>query len=63
MSKKYQEYKGLDLPGVGKSVLDYWEKNDIFGKSISESCFVLEGDSKVGTYKVYAIFVESAGTE
>ena len=35
MSKKYQEYKGLDLPGVGKSVLDYWEKNSIFDKSIT----------------------------
>ncbi len=35
MSKKYQEYKGLDLPGVGKSVLDYWEKNKIFDQSIT----------------------------
>ncbi len=35
MSKKYQEYKGLDLPGVGNSVLEYWEKNDIFGQSVS----------------------------
>ncbi|HSZ26164.1 MAG TPA: isoleucine--tRNA ligase [Cytophagaceae bacterium] len=35
MSKKYQEYKGLDLPGVGKSVLEYWEKNAIFEQSIT----------------------------
>ncbi len=35
MSKKYQEYKGLDLPGVGKSVLEYWEKNTIFDQSIT----------------------------
>ncbi len=35
MSKKYQEYKGLDLPGVGKSVLEYWEKNNIFEQSVT----------------------------
>jgi isoleucyl-tRNA synthetase len=35
VSKKYQEYKGLDLPGVGKSVLEYWEKNAIFEQSIT----------------------------
>lgn len=35
MSKKYQEYKGLDLPGIGKSVLEYWEKNGIFEQSIT----------------------------
>ncbi len=35
MSKKYQEYKGLDLPGIGKSVLEYWEKNNIFDQSIT----------------------------
>jgi isoleucyl-tRNA synthetase len=35
VSKKYQEYKGLDLPGVGKSVLEYWEKNNIFEQSVT----------------------------
>jgi isoleucyl-tRNA synthetase len=35
VSKKYQEYKGLDLPGIGKSVLEYWEKNNIFDQSIT----------------------------
>ena len=35
MSKKYQEYKGLDLPGVGKSVLEYWDKNKIFEQSVT----------------------------
>jgi isoleucyl-tRNA synthetase len=35
VSKKYQEYKGLDLPGVGKSVLEYWDKNNIFDQSIT----------------------------
>jgi isoleucyl-tRNA synthetase len=35
VSKKYQEYKGLDLPGLGKSVLEYWEKNQIFEQSVS----------------------------
>jgi isoleucyl-tRNA synthetase len=35
VSKKYQEYKGLDLPGVGKSVLEYWKKNNIFEQSIT----------------------------
>ncbi|HVD98522.1 MAG TPA: isoleucine--tRNA ligase [Cytophagaceae bacterium] len=35
MSKKYQEYKGLDLSGVGKSVLEYWEKNKVFEQSVT----------------------------
>ena len=35
VSKKYQEYKGLDLPGIGKSVLEFWEKNNIFDQSIT----------------------------
>ncbi|MFT7613947.1 MAG: isoleucyl-tRNA synthetase [Parvicellaceae bacterium] len=35
MSKKYQEYKGLDLPNVAKEVLEKWEADNIFEKSIS----------------------------
>ncbi|QEC51202.1 isoleucyl-tRNA synthetase [Anseongella ginsenosidimutans] len=30
----YKEYRLLDLPGVGKEVLAYWEKNGIFEQSI-----------------------------
>ena len=35
MSKKYTEYKGLNLPYVAKEVLDKWEEKNIFEKSIS----------------------------
>ena len=35
MSAKFPEYKGLDLPKVADEILDYWEDNDIFEKSIS----------------------------
>lgn len=35
MSKKYNDYKSLDLPGLSKEVLDFWEQHDIFHKSIS----------------------------
>ena len=34
MSKKYNEYKQLNLPQVADEILDFWEKNDIFQKSI-----------------------------
>lgn len=34
MSKKYNEYKQLNLPAVADEILDFWEKNDIFQKSI-----------------------------
>ncbi|MDC0303743.1 isoleucine--tRNA ligase [Flavobacteriales bacterium] len=34
MSKKHKVYKQLDLPRVADEVLDFWEKNDIFQKSI-----------------------------
>ena len=34
MSKKYNEYKQLDLPAVADEILDFWEKNDIFQKSV-----------------------------
>ena len=35
MSVKFPEYKGLDLPKVAEEILDYWQDNDIFEKSIS----------------------------
>ncbi|OAB80116.1 isoleucine--tRNA ligase [Cochleicola gelatinilyticus] len=35
MSTKFKEYKGLDLPELGKEVLDFWKKENIFEKSIS----------------------------
>ncbi len=35
MSKKFKEYKGLNLPKVAKETLDFWEENSIFEKSIT----------------------------
>lgn len=35
MSKRFPEYKGLDLPKVAEEILNYWEENDIFEKSVS----------------------------
>lgn len=35
MSKNFKEYKGLDLPKVAEEILDFWEKENIFEKSIS----------------------------
>jgi isoleucyl-tRNA synthetase len=32
---KYREYKSLNLPQIGKEVLDRWQKDDVFAKSIS----------------------------
>lgn len=34
MSKNYTTYQGLDLPNVASRVLESWEKNSIFEKSI-----------------------------
>jgi isoleucyl-tRNA synthetase len=34
VSKKFPEYKQLDLPGVNLEMMDYWLKNDIFHKSL-----------------------------
>ncbi len=34
MSSKYQEYKGLNLPDVALSVMEKWEAENIFHKSI-----------------------------
>lgn len=35
MSKKYQEYKGLNLPNAASDVLERWKNESIFEKSIS----------------------------
>ncbi|WP_299272768.1 isoleucine--tRNA ligase [uncultured Psychroserpens sp.] len=35
MSANFPEYKGLDLPKVAEDILNYWQENDIFEKSIS----------------------------
>jgi len=35
MHAKYPEYKGLNLPNVAKSVLEKWQNDSIFEKSIS----------------------------
>ncbi len=32
---KFEEYKGLDLPGVAKDILEFWERGHIFEKSIT----------------------------
>ncbi|MFA6126228.1 MAG: isoleucine--tRNA ligase [Bacteroidales bacterium] len=34
MSKKFPEYKQLDLPGINLEMMDYWLKNDTFHKSL-----------------------------
>ena len=36
MSTKFPEYKGLDLPEIADQILDFWQQNNIFEKSISE---------------------------
>ncbi|WP_299556708.1 class I tRNA ligase family protein [Seonamhaeicola sp.] len=35
MSSKFPEYKGLDLPNVAGEILQYWQENNIFEKSIT----------------------------
>lgn len=35
MSLKFPEYKGLDLPKVTEDILNYWEKHNIFKKSVT----------------------------
>lgn len=35
MSKKFTEYSGLDLPKMADEVLDFWNKESIFKKSIT----------------------------
>ncbi|KJD36886.1 isoleucyl-tRNA synthase [Tamlana sedimentorum] len=35
MSMKFAEYKGLDLPKVSEEILNYWQENNIFEKSVT----------------------------
>ncbi|MDT0557857.1 isoleucine--tRNA ligase [Ichthyenterobacterium sp. W332] len=35
MSQKFPEYKGLNLPIVAEEILNYWQDNNIFEKSVS----------------------------
>lgn len=35
MSTTFKEYKGLNLPQLGKDVLDFWKQENIFEKSIA----------------------------
>lgn len=35
MSKKFKEYKGLDLPKLAEDVLNFWKEESIFEQSIS----------------------------
>ncbi|CAM3327789.1 isoleucine--tRNA ligase [Aequorivita lipolytica] len=35
MSKKFKEYKGLDLPKMAEEILDFWKEENIFEQSIS----------------------------
>lgn len=35
MSKKFTEYKGLDLPNVAGEVLEFWKKENVFEKSVN----------------------------
>ncbi|QTE24465.1 isoleucine--tRNA ligase [Polaribacter cellanae] len=35
MEMKFPEYKGLDLPKVAEEILNYWEENNIFKKSVT----------------------------
>jgi isoleucyl-tRNA synthetase len=35
MSKKFTEYKGLDLPVLANEVLEFWKKEQIFEKSVT----------------------------
>ena len=35
MSQKFPEYKGLNLPNIASEVLNYWEDNNIFEKSVT----------------------------
>ncbi|QOD60116.1 isoleucine--tRNA ligase [Polaribacter haliotis] len=35
MKAKFPEYKGLDLPNVAEEILNYWEENNIFEKSVT----------------------------
>ena len=34
--KKYQEFKQVDYPQIGESILQYWKENGIFNKSVTQ---------------------------
>ena len=36
MAKKFAEYKGLNLTQVNKDILESWNENDVFHKTIDE---------------------------
>ncbi|MCC6599535.1 MAG: isoleucine--tRNA ligase [Crocinitomicaceae bacterium] len=36
MSQVYKEFKGLDLPGIAEEMLNFWQKENIFLRSIEE---------------------------
>jgi len=36
MAKRFPEYKGLDLARVNNEILEYWDKNDIFQRSLRD---------------------------
>ncbi|MDR1653334.1 MAG: class I tRNA ligase family protein, partial [Prevotellaceae bacterium] len=36
MSKKFPEYSGLNLSDVNKEILEFWNENDIFRRSVDE---------------------------
>ncbi len=36
MSQLYKEYKSLNLPGIADEILAFWERENIFEKSVSE---------------------------
>ena len=33
---KFAEYKGLDLPGISKAVLQEWKDKEVFQKSVEQ---------------------------
>ena len=35
-SRKFNEYKGLNLALLGKEVLEVWDRDDTFGRSMTE---------------------------
>ncbi|MEZ4889330.1 MAG: class I tRNA ligase family protein [Crocinitomicaceae bacterium] len=35
MSKKYQEYKGLNMPELAKEVMQKWDAENVFQQSIT----------------------------
>ena len=35
MEKKYKEHKGLNLPAIADEMLSFWDKENIFEKSVT----------------------------